>query len=147
MVSGDASLEQFVLPIHIHSTIFAPILLIRTILELVGILTEFGELFCVHHRITVEESLGTDVTIISYSRALLLITFISSDDDDTVGTTRTVDSGSRGIFQDVHVLDVVRIDVADATCERNTVEYDQWVIAGCQGTCTTDTNLHGCTWL
>ena len=38
----------------------------------------------------------------------------------------------------IHALDVVRIDVADATCKWNTIKYDQWVIAGCQGTCTTE---------
>ena len=47
-----ASAVIAIVPRILIGTIFAPILLIRTILELVGILTEFGELFCVHHRIT-----------------------------------------------------------------------------------------------
>ena len=43
-----------------------------------------------------------------------------SDDNNAVSTLRTVDSGSRSVFQDVHRSDVTRRDIRD-TRYRHTI--------------------------
>ena len=48
----------------------------------------------------------------SYLGLLSDLTTLSGDHDDPVGGTRAVDSGSRGILEDVHGGDVLRIEGA-----------------------------------
>ena len=43
---------------------------------------------------------------------LTCLTTLGSDDNDTVGTTRTINSCSRGILQDFDILDIMRVDHA-----------------------------------
>ena len=67
--------------------------------------------------------------------------FLGSDKDYPVGCTRAVDSGGRSIFQNSHAFNVVRVDEAQevsvvaadtALFQRNTVQYNQRVVAGIQ---------------
>ena len=71
---------------------------------------------------------------------LVLCTFLSGNDDDTVRSTRTVNCGSRSIFQHGESLNVVRVDSSKSirctrSCivrGRNSVDDNQRVIAGIQ---------------
>ena len=67
--------------------------------------------------------------------------FLGSDKDYPVGGTRTVDGGGRSIFQNSHAFNVVRVDEAQEVSvvaadtslfQRDTVQYNQRVIAGIQ---------------
>ena len=56
-------------------------------------------------------------------------TFLGSDDDDTVGCTRTVNSRSRSILQHCKRSDIIRIDGTDRSiAHRHTVNNNQRVI-------------------
>ena len=85
-----------ILPVGIDIVAF-----IQRILILTSILTELAECGTVHHRILLEWLLNTYITIISYLGRCALTTLYSGDDDHTVGTTRTIDSGCRSILQDI----------------------------------------------
>ena len=47
--------------------------------------------------------------------------FLGGDDDHTVGSLSTVDGCSRGIFQDIDLLDIVRIDFRELSVEDHSV--------------------------
>ena len=78
---------------------------------------------------------------------MILHSLVGSNHDNTIGTTRTIDSCCRSILKDVHSLNIVRINIADCSCKWNTIKNNKWVVAGCQRTRTTYTNLHWSTWL
>ena len=56
---------------------------------------------------------------------LALLTFLSGDDDDTAGCLGTIDSCRGGILQHVDLLDVVGVDLGEATGELHAVEDDE----------------------
>ena len=56
--------------------------------------------------------LKADVAIIA-DAGLAFLTVLGGDQDDTVGTVRTINSCSRGILQDFHRLDVARVDIVE----------------------------------
>ena len=76
-----------------------------------------------------------------------LNTLLGLDHDDTIGTTSTIQCTCRGIFQDGHRLDIVRVDIADAAIERNTINNIEWVVVGVDRAETTDADYRSSTWL
>ena len=60
------------------------------------------------------EVLETYVGIVAHGW-LTVLTVLGGDQDNTVGTVRTVDSGSRGVLQDFHRLDIVGVDIVQRT--------------------------------
>ena len=50
---------------------------------------------------------------------------LGSDDDHTVGSTRTVDSGCRCVLQYVDGSDVIGVDFADTTIRDNAIDDEQ----------------------
>ena len=94
-----------------------------------------------------EEGAEAHVAVVAHVCRSTHRTLISGDDDDTVGTTGTVDGSGGSILQDVDALDVAWANIAELTHEWDTVEHDERVVAGREGTLTTDANLHFLTWL
>ena len=95
-----------------------------------------------HHRILLEQGLDIQVATVADLGRCSLCALHCGNDDDTIGTTRTVDGGCRGVFQNVHRLDVARVDVRQLAHKGNTVEHNQRVVAGRQRALATDANLH-----
>ena len=67
--------------------------------------------------------------------------FLGSDQDNPVGCARTIDSCGGCVFQNGHALNIVRVDEAKEIAvvttdtslfQRNTVQYNQRVVAGIQ---------------
>ena len=137
MVVADTCLIVQILPVGIGIVI-----LVQGVLVLASILTELAECGTVHHRILLEDTPEAHITIIGHFGGSALSTLDGGDDDYTVGTTGTVDSGSRGILQDIHRLDVGGVDVRKGTHEGDTIEHDQRVVRSSQRALTTDTDLH-----
>ena len=140
VVMAYTSLVVQILPVSIRI-----VALIERILILSGILTHLRERRSVHHRILVEHLLEADIAVVCHLCGSALATLDSSDDDDTVGTTGTIDGRCGCILQDIHRLDVCGVDVGELSHERYTVEHYQRVVACAQRALTTDTDLHFCT--
>ena len=105
-----SSAEHFVLPVGVLLAIFLDVLVDES-----NRLAVVAEVLCEH----IEESIGRKRGVGLASRLhlevgsevhlwLTLLTLLGGDDNHTVRCTRTVDSGSRSILEDSHVLDVVR---------------------------------------
>ena len=71
---------------------------------------------------------------------LVLRAFFGIDDDDTVGSTATVDSGSRSIFEDGESLDISRVNHREGVgstldtvvIHSQTIDDDQRVVGSIQ---------------
>ena len=79
-----------------------------------------------------EHLLEADIAVIGHLGRSALATLDGGDDDHTVGTTGTVDSGGRGILQDIHRLDIGGVDIRKLTHEGDSVEHDQRVVRSTQ---------------
>ena len=64
------------------------------------------------------------------------------DEDNAICSPRTVNSCGGGVFQDIYTFDVNGIDITNRSGKRNTIQYNQWVVARIQRACTPDTYLH-----
>ena len=61
--------------------------------------------------------------------AVACFTFLSGNENNTIRTTRTIDSGGTSIFQYGNRLDILSRNIANiATC--NTINYNQRGVAG-----------------
>ena len=134
---ADTRLVVQVLPVGV-----GVVALVERVLILFGILAELREGGTIHHGILVEYLLECNVAVVAHLGGSTLRTLLGGDDNHTVGTAATVDSGGRGILQDVHRLDVGRIDVAQLAHEGNTVEHNQRVVAGRERALATNADLH-----
>ena len=106
MTGKESCLEKEILPVGVDV-----IRLVNSVFKLPGILAELGKLRAVHHRILMEELRETDVGVVADLCRSTHSSLDGGDHDHAVGTTRTVDGRSRSILEDVHALDVCRIDV------------------------------------
>ena len=89
-----------------HTTIFQQVAL--------TFLLEFHCLPTVQQVVTVVGHLShTEVTVVRNLHAVILLTLLSGDDDNTIRTLRTVDRGGSGILQDLHRLDIVGVHSVD----------------------------------
>ena len=134
---ADTRLVVEVLPVGVDI-----ITLIEGVLIHAGILAEFGEGRSVHHGILVEDRLEVDISVVGNLCGCALYTLHGGDDDHTIGTAATVDSGGGGILEDIHRLDVGGVDIRELSHERNTVEHDERVVGSAERALSTDTNLH-----
>ena len=76
---------------------------------------------------------------------LALCALLGLDEDHTIGSTIAVDRGRSGVLEERDALNVICIDIIDASCQ--TVDEDKRVIASRREGART-TNLYGstCTW-
>ena len=136
VVADDAGAVEEVLPVGIDGRVL--------VTDLVGILagelTQRDELGSVHHRI-LDGVLEADVVVEAHLRGLSGDALVGGDQDDTVGAAGTVDGRGGGVLQDVHALDVARGDVGEGTHERHTVQDDERVVGGGEGTVAADADL------
>ena len=102
--------------------------LIKRILILFSILTEFRECRTIHHRIFVKNSLEVDITIICYLGRRSHRALLRCDKDNTISTTRTVNSRCGSILQNIHRLDICWIDIRELAHERNSVKHNQRIV-------------------
>ena len=86
--------------------------------------------------------LGIDVNL-----DLALLTALGGDHDDTVGTACTVHRVGSGILEDGERLDVVGRDGVERTNVGHTVEDDERLLVGVDGTDTADADATDRTWL
>ena len=76
-----------------------------------------------------------------YIYLALSLGILCSDNDNTVGGTRTIDSRCGCILQHVDAFDIIRVDVRDLGLHRNTVDNYQWRGLCIERTGTTDLHL------
>ena len=82
---------------------------------------------------------GVDtVTGVKTHLGFAALTALGGDEDDAVGSTVTVDSGSGSILQDGHRLDIVGVDVGDGALVRGAVHDDKRGGARAHGADTAD---------
>ena len=80
----------------------------------------------------------TKIAVIGDLHPIGSCALLRRDDDDTVRTLRTIDGGSRGIFQHLHRLNIIGIDGTNIHI-RHTIHHDQRV-GTVQRADTTDTD-------
>ena len=80
------------------------------------------------------------VSIVAHAD-LTLLSFLSGDEDNAVGTTATIDSGGGGILQHGDVLNVGCGDVADVI-NGEAVDDKERIVALSDGATATHTDLH-----
>ena len=73
-----------------------------------------------------------------------LLAALGGDEDDTIGSTCTVDGARGSILQYLNALDVAGVQIVDAALDGHTIN-DVERVAVVDGSDTTDTNLSGCT--
>ena len=104
----EAYAHQFVLPVGVGTTILEG--------DLVGGiegLVDVAEGAAIFLSVQYVEFLGIEApaqvqAVVELLHALLAL--LGGDDDDAVGTTRTIDSGGRSILQYVDALDILRVN-------------------------------------
>ena len=94
-----------------------------------------------------------NTTIIAYLRTRALATFLRGDDDDTIGTTATIDSSCRSIFKYCETFNVGRVHHREGVGKTfhtlvvhgQTINHNQRIIGSIQRRTTTDANSCTCT--
>ena len=77
---------------------------------------------------------------------LAFLTSLGGYEYHTIGTTCTIDSGSRSILQYLDALDILRVDIIDTTVlDNHTVYYIERSTLGTDGALTTDSDTTHCT--
>ena len=118
MICADSSAEYLVLPVRIGGTQFSRQFITP---QLSGISTIFISTQHIIPFLSLGEGYGT---IIVYTRSLSVLSFLSSDNDHTIGCTRTVDSSCGGVFQYCKGFNISRIDHRQSVCHT----FDTFVI-------------------
>ena len=148
VVLADTGLEYLVKPIcvgfvleMIHS-ILAHLVTARQ--RSVGILASLTQvvaiLVSVHYIIYIARNLvNTKVTRVVHLQRLVFLTILGSDDNDTIGSTRTVDGTRRSILQNLDGLDIIRREVTDSGTHWHTVDD---IKRSCATERTDTTNSH-----
>ena len=109
----------------------------------INFVLELNEFVSVHHFHLLWYSLPAIAAVVS-NLSLTGLSALCSDDDNTVGTTCTVDSRCRSILKNVERLDVVRVD---AGCYRSILNWEsvddiERSVGLCQWVVTTDGDVH-----
>src|SRR6185312_6494124 len=143
LIRDISLLEQQLLPIGVYTVI---------LIQGVGMNGSAGgriiglpqgyELRPVHHRVFSPDLFDPGIPIIGEPGLLSKRAFIRRDQYYAVGAARTINSGRRGILEDIDTLDLAGTDVAEIPDIGYAVQYDQWVIGGVQRPRTPDTDLH-----
>ena len=133
--------------LHIALIIRSKVLVLITIESLI-ICCQTGIVYplCgVHHLGYIMECRECNGTCIVQGN-LAFLTLLGCNEHYTVGTTGTIDSGSRSILQYLDALDVLRVDILDTTVlDNHTIHYIEWSTAGTDRTLTTDGDATYCT--
>ena len=155
VILADTGLEHLVKPISvgwIQEVILAILThLISTRDRSVGVGTSSTKVLAilvgVHHVIYIARNLvNTEVTRVVHLQRLVFLTILGSDDNDTIGCTRTVDGTRRSILQDLDGLNIIRREITDSGTHWHTVD-DIERSRATEGTDTTDTYARVGTWL
>ena len=133
--------------LHITLVIRSKVLVFITIESLI-ICSQSGIVYplcSVHHLgyiMECRESYGTCIV----QGHLAFLTLLGSNEHNTIGTTCTIDSGSRSILQYLDALDILRVDILDTTVlDNHTVYYIERSTAGTDRALTTDGDTTYCT--
>ena len=92
---------------------------------LLGIETVHQETLCVVNKLWLAAPVREAPRRVETYCRLGAFATLGSDDDHTVGCTRTVDSGCRSVLQYVDGCDVIGIDFADTTIRDNAIDDEQ----------------------
>ena len=109
MVMREGGTVDLILPVGVlltqgfHGSVVA-------VITLVQIAHELAELVTIHDVDRLLLHAHSHVTIIGNTGALTATAFLGGDDDDTIATTATIDSGGRSVLQHVEALDVLGVD-------------------------------------
>ena len=160
MLMADAGTIDFVLPVSIECAcsivrcaVFLEFLPSQTLVcrrvFAVIVLDEINVFRSVHHVQLLGNGAYRNRTIVRNLRLLTAAALLCGDDDDTVGTTRTVDGGSRCVLQHCEALDIVRIDKRERVVHtlsvivihRHAVDNNKRVVAGGKRSTATNTDL------
>ena len=136
---------DFILPVRIGGTQLAVSIIVLTFPDFLYKSTKFVTVHYVKCLLYVTER---DITVIRDTRFGTCLTFLSSNDNNTVGCARTVNCRSRSIFQYRKTLDVVRIHHRQRVGQTfhtivihsQTVNYNQRIIFGRKRRTATYTN-------
>ena len=107
MVMADGGAVDLALPIGIGSAKGIDRSLVHTGVEIGD---EAAELVPIHDLDGLLAHAGGDSTIVGDLGSLVGAALLGRDDDDAVGTARSIDGGSGGVLQDVEALDIGRVD-------------------------------------
>ena len=147
VVLADTGLEHFVKPVCvgcIHKVILAILThLISTRDRSVGVGASSTKILAIlvgiHHVIYIARNLvNTKVTGIVHLQRLVFLTILGCDDNDTIGSTGTVDGTCRSILQNLDGLDIIWREVTDSGTHWHTVD-DIERSRATEGADTTDT--------
>ena len=136
MIGTESRTEDFILPVG------------RGFTQRIGLKAVFAKLldykitkvFRLHHINRIRFRTDRERTTVVYLHTSRL-PFLSGNDNDTIGSTRTVDSSSRGIFQNRKRLDVIGMNCRERVAhtldlgviDRHSVNNDQRIVAGRHG--------------
>ena len=104
---------------------------------------QLDELVSIHHRNLASHVRHGNTSVIRKLR-LSYLTLLGGDNHDTVRASRTIDSGSGSIFQDVKTFDIGRVDGRShrSVFHRKSVDYIKRRVVLCQRVVTTDDDVH-----
>ena len=131
VVLADTCLEHFIEPVSIGTVLEVIHAIVSrgvsTWEGCAGIFTGLTQIMAVlvgiHHIVdTVGNLVDTEVAFVIYLQRLVFLSALGSDDNHTVGGTRTVDSASRSIFQHLDGSNVVGREVTDGGSHGHTVD-------------------------
>ena len=136
MVGAESRAEYFILPVGRG---FAQSVGLKTILAKL-LDHEITEIVCLHHIDRIRLRTDRERAAVVHLHASRL-SLLGGNDDNTIGGTRTVNSSSRGIFQNRKRLDVIGVDGREriahtfdfGVIDRHPVNNDQRVVAGRHG--------------
>ena len=120
MIMANTCTQHFLLPINICASILKSNTIFR------GVLTQFCSS---SHIVLLQDIVECHITIIG-NIGFILTTLLGCDDDNTVGSLRTIDSGSSSITQYVDALDIIRRYNRDINT-RNTIYNIVWRHSTC----------------
>ena len=137
--------EQFILPVvscnrlpdvHVSPVAILLVFAILSLILILGVVVWRKYFNLLHHLADTERS--SEVNLY-----LSFLTTLCRNDNNTIGTTRTIDSGWRSVLQYVDALYVVRSDVANRRYRETVYNIKRWVVLW-KRTSSTHTDLDLC---
>ena len=143
MVGTDGRTENLILPVGIGRTQRSRQLIAKNLL---GVCPVFVS---IQYIVFLLNGGYGNRTVVADFRSLTVLSFFRSDNDDTVGSTGTINGCSRSIFQHRKRLNIFRIHhgktvrhtLDTAVIDGQSINHNQRIVAGIQGRTSTDTNL------
>ena len=110
----------------------------------VGFPLIFGELRSAHHVDFAQGARCAIVAIVAH-HGFAGFAALGGHQHYAVGTARPVNARGRSIFQHFQRGDILRVDVVDATCNRDTIDHVQRVVGGIDGPAAANAHRHAAT--